>query len=116
MKKQLSMDYFLGKNGLKRLNCAQAHSIVFGADEKLVSKLKHYGVGKAPDGECGIYYAGKEILMQQSNVHKVDDYTGYFNEIAGTLYCNELRKKKVPFCAECLGLSVEYVEKAIKPD
>jgi hypothetical protein len=110
-------DTFLGKNGHKRLNCAQVMAKYFSSiidiEENTIKNFKKMGHGKAPNGECGIYFAGKYILNQAGKDRHQKDFETKFMEIAGTTQCKELRKMKLPFCSECIKDTAEYIENRI---
>ncbi|MCG8484493.1 MAG: hypothetical protein MJA31_14375, partial [Clostridia bacterium] len=77
---------FLGKmNKEQRLNCAQVLTLIFKDHiEELndtVEQLKKYGHGRAPDGECGIVYAGRQILIKNGLQEKVPEFVEHFVEI-----------------------------------
>jgi len=114
MKAKEAASRFLGKDGYKKVNCAQAFASVyngkFNINDDLIKDFKKYGVGKAPEGECGIYFAGKHILKNSGSEDKVEEFSEHFNSVAGTFTCKELRKKKIPFCTHCLSESVLFVE------
>ena len=65
---------FLGKEGLKKLNCAQsvitAFKEMYSIDNDTVESFRQYGGGKAPEGMCGAYYAAK-VALEKKNPEKI---------------------------------------------
>ncbi|MFC1668772.1 C-GCAxxG-C-C family (seleno)protein [Spirochaetota bacterium] len=117
----VAKEHFLGENKNKRLNCAQAVAMAFKdtlpfITDDTIKQFKKKGFGKAPEGECGMYFAAKYILEKTDHHHKIDDFTRYFLSFAPSVSCKELKKMKVPFCAECLKKSVDYVDDVIFPN
>ena len=105
--KQKAHDYFLGKNGSIRVNCAQsvagawAQSYPLEADQ--VKSLSGSGGGKAPHGWCGALYA--LILMAEKHVPEArEECIREFERMAGSLYCKTIRSQKKASCLQC----VEY--------
>ena len=109
--------HFLGEKGFKRLNCAQTMAEIFKdkydfLTDDTVKAFKKMGYGKAPKGECGMLYAAKYILDESGEPDKIIEIENYFIEIAGTTLCRELKKKKIPFCAQCLMQTASYMKEA----
>lgn len=117
-KGQIAYEYFLGKNGKKRINCAQAFASAFigeyGINDQFIKDLKKKGVGKAPEGQCGIYYFGDQLLQRAGKPEHQTEFAHYFHQFADSLSCKELRKHKIPYCAECLKKSVDFVAKKLE--
>ncbi len=110
-------NFFLGKNGYKRFNCAQTIALLFKdrfdfITDDLIRQFKKMGHGRAPHGECGMLYAAKYIFEQDGLHSEIPEVEDYFREIAGTTSCREVKKKKVPFCAVCLEKTALYIEEA----
>jgi len=107
---------FLGQQqGYKRLNCAQAVAEAFRQEydflnEDTVKAFKKMGHGKAPDGECGMLYAAKYIFKKNGRIDKAKEFEKHFLEFAGTTKCKELIKKKIPFCADCINQTAEFID------
>ncbi len=109
-----SYNHFIGKNGFKRLNCAQTIAMLFKERFDFITNdtirdFKKMGHGRAPDGECGMLFAAKYILEKDGFHEEVDEIDRFFRGIAGTTNCKVLRKMKIPFCAECLVKTAEYI-------
>jgi len=107
---------FLGKQrGHKRLNCAQAIAESFRQEYDFLTKdtvkdFKKMGYGKAPDGECGMLFAAKYIFKKNGREDKAREFEKEFKAFAGTTKCKELKKKKIPFCAECISHTAEFID------
>lgn len=58
-------EYYLGVNGNKKHNCAQAviagFKDKFSLEDGLVETFTAHGGGKAPEGCCGALYAARHI-------------------------------------------------------
>ena len=108
---------FLGlQKGYKRLNCAQSIAEAFRNEygfitEDTVKEFKKKGYGKAPNGECGMLYAAKYIFEKNGNPDRAHEFEKHFIEFAGTTQCNELIKKKIPFCAYCIDETAKFIDK-----
>lgn len=106
-------NHYLGKNGCKRMNCAQAimHAFKekFEIDESMVEQFKLYGSGNAPDGLCGAYYATKHILEKSTASGKDGELEKYFLEKAGAVKCREIRRAKKLSCLGCVEGCCEYL-------
>jgi hypothetical protein len=115
---QIAYDAFFGKNGLKRVNCAQAFATAFfglyDIDTNTIRELKKMGVGKAPEGQCGIYFFGQELLSKSGKKEFQKDFENFFYGFAQSLSCKELRKHKIPYCAQCLKDSVAFVDEKLQ--
>ncbi|MBT8342299.1 MAG: hypothetical protein HKP58_15145 [Desulfatitalea sp.] len=108
-------NHFLGKKGHKKLNCAQTIVELFKdrfdfLSDETVKKFKKMGYGKAPEGQCGIVYAAKYIFEKQGRIDDSRLTEKYFIKIAGTTNCKELKKKKIPFCTECLVQTARFIQ------
>lgn len=105
-------NHFLGKEGCKRMNCAQAVIYAFkdkfDIDEDIIEKFKIYGSGRAPEGVCGAYYAAKHILESEA-ITKVNELEEYFMQQAGALSCRDVRSLKRLSCIKCVERSSEFL-------
>lgn len=103
---------FLGKEGLRKLNCAQSVIIAFKEkyliDENTVESFKQYGGGKAPEGMCGAYYAAK-VALEKRKPEKIKDFENYFTNLAGSTKCHQIREGKKFSCLDCVVASSEYL-------
>ncbi len=115
MVEEFAKKLFLGQEkGYRRLNCAQAIAEAFREEygfitEKTVKAFKKMGHGKAPNGECGMLYAAKYIFENNDQPEKAKAFEKHFIEFAGTAKCEELIKKKIPFCAYCISKTAEFI-------
>jgi hypothetical protein len=119
MVKDLAYNHFTGKNGFKRLNCAQTIAEIFKdkfnfITEQTISDFKKKGVGKAEGGECGMVYAAKFILRNSGTEEDVADFEKFFTELAGSLKCSEINKRKREFCNSCIMETAGYLEKKLR--
>ena len=102
-KKELALDYFLGKDGKERYNCAQSLLAVFDDKPHDLSSYSSAGGGSAPQGLCGAIYAAKIIAGE----HSEDILKKIKNEL-GFLTCAELKSNKVS-CLKCIEKTVEIL-------
>lgn len=108
-------NYYLGEEGCKRMNCAQAVLCAFkekfDVSEDMIESFKAYGGGRAPEGVCGAFYAAKHILEKSGAQEKVSELEKCFAEQAGAVKCHEIRQcKKLP-CLGCVEKCSELLEK-----
>ena len=110
---KIAKNHYLGQEGAKRLNCAQsiisAFKDKYDFDEKIIDSFWQFGSGRAPDGQCGAYYAAKYILENKRADIKTDKLDQYFIEQAGSLVCHDIRKSKKLSCARCVEKSAEFI-------
>jgi len=112
MVRALAKDYYLGKNGKQRSNCAVA--IANAVEEKYPGKanpleFSAYGGGNAPGGLCGALYAAKTIVKNSENgVNLLEEQ---FQARGGALTCTEIRMNRKLPCAGCVDLASEVLEK-----
>lgn len=105
-------NYFLGKNGRERLNCAQSVIGAFKEElelgEELIRLFGTYGGGNAPGGLCGAFYAAKYLLEKEQNSN-IGEFEKYFIEQAGSVNCKEIKKLYKLNCLGCVEKCVEYL-------
>ncbi len=116
MIKELAVNHFSGKNGFRLLNCAQTIIHIFKdrvdfVSESTISDFKKMGLGKAPDGECGMVYAAKFLLQNSGKDEDAADFENFFTDFSGSLKCSEIRKKKRTFCTQCMEETAGYLDK-----
>ena len=108
-------NHYLGKEGCKRMNCAQsvisAFKEKFDLNEETIEAFRVYGAGRAPEGLCGALYAAKYILEKGFEEGKVNELEKYFIEQAGAVKCHEIRAGKKLSCLGCIEKSSEFLEK-----
>lgn len=106
--------YYTGKQGHKKLNCAQAVAGAFKDKFSLsdddIEKFAGYSGGRAPDGRCGALYVAGSILEKVSP-EKVKDCEKVFLSDAGSIKCREIRAMKKLSCAGCVEKVAQYIEK-----
>lgn len=112
--KEKAKDYFLGKNGRPRLNCARSVAETFRErfplDEKRAAILSACGGGMAPGGYCGAFYAAKCIL-EHHLPRQAPESMEYLRSAAGSLKCREIKSLKKISCVQCVEKAVEAIEK-----
>ena len=110
--KETAKAYYLGKEGPRRLNCAQSIAETlrekFPLDEETSASLATCGGGMAPDGYCGAFYATKRIL-ERHFPEKAEERMAQLQSFAGSLKCREIKALKKKSCLDCIGQSVEIV-------
>jgi len=111
-------NHFTGRNGCRRLNCAQTIAEIFKdkfyfITENTISDFKKKGSGKAAGGECGMVYAAKFILENSGSHDDVAEFEKFFIELAGSLKCSHIIKKKREFCNLCIKETAAYLERKI---
>ncbi len=107
--------YYRDRSGPKKLNCAQsviaAFKEEFCLDEDVVVHLfASFGSGRAPEGECGAFYAAKFIL-QKNYRDKLDECQNVFISKAGSLKCKEIRKINKLACLGCVETMAGFLDK-----
>lgn len=113
MSKEKAKEYYINKKDGKRLNCGQsviaAFTERFLLDENSVGLFAAFGSGRAPEGECGAYYAAKFILGpdRKDEAEKCRDI---FLLKAGSVKCKEIRHGKKLSCAGCVETASEFLE------
>lgn len=110
---QKAKDKYLGRNGYKKMNCAEATFDVlkekFNLDDS-IDIFKNCGGGRAPNGLCGAVYAGKRAL-EKIEKEKIEEFEKYLKETAGSLNCKEIRALKKLNCLECIEKTINYIDK-----
>lgn len=114
MSANVAKNHFLGKEGFRRLNCAQAVASAFKEKyhlkEETLEAFRAFGSGRAPEGLCGAYYAAKYILEENETSGKADRLERYFLEEAGDIHCSRIRECKKLSCLGCVEKSAEFLE------
>ncbi|PIS28750.1 hypothetical protein COT42_07055 [Candidatus Saganbacteria bacterium CG08_land_8_20_14_0_20_45_16] len=113
MKVKKALSNFIGRNGAKRLNCAQSVAAVYLEDgllsEEEFAALAGSGYGRAPEGCCGSAYAARCIL-QKFGVEKVAQFDRAFIAYAKSLACKEIRSLGQIKCFQTVKKATELVE------
>jgi hypothetical protein len=113
MLKEKAKAHFLGQQGYKKLNCGQtivyAFKDKFSLPDELIAQFEGYGGGKAPEGHCGAFYAGKVILVKYSS-EKLKDYEKTLITHAGSTKCKEIRSSRKLSCIGCVEKVAESLE------
>jgi len=113
MSREKAIDYFFGRNGAKRMNCAQAVAVAFESyglfSKEEFQEFMICGNGKAPQGYCGAVYAAIKALEKIDGAVKVQ-FMNDFNEYAGSLSCKIIRNNKKITCSQCVERSAGFIE------
>jgi len=113
MRKEKAVDYFLGRNGARRMNCAQAVVAAFETErffsEEEFQEFAICSNGKAPQGYCGAVYAAIKVLEKIDTIAKMQ-FMDDFSEYAGSLSCKVIRSKKKITCPQCVERSAVFIE------
>ncbi len=113
MSRKKAEELYLGVNGNKRHNCAQA--VIAGFMEELSLKeadaaaFASHGGGKAPNGICGALYAAQHIISMKAP-ETVEKCSSSFILAAGSDKCKEIRAMKKLSCLGCVGKASELLE------
>lgn len=118
MSSSKAIDSYVGKNGAKRLNCAQAVIHAFGEEcgvsPDALSEFASHGGGRAPGGVCGSLYAA-EYLLQKTHPERINECREAFLKAGGSTQCREIRGLKKLSCVGCVETAAKLIEK-IKAD
>jgi hypothetical protein len=114
---ELAKNYYLGKIGSKRMNCAQsiikAFEEQFKTEADLIERFSSYGRGKAPEGLCGAFYATKYLSENSSEDINFAEFEKRFIEQAGSIKCTEIKAARRLSCPDCIGKCAEFLQKRI---
>ncbi|MFT9056996.1 MAG: C-GCAxxG-C-C family (seleno)protein [Ethanoligenens sp.] len=106
-------NYYLGRNGHEKANCAQAVANTFAKeqhwDDMDLDSFRNYGGGRAPGGKCGAFYAAKAVLEKAGLSEKVEEIEAIFQEQAGALTCQEIRSSRKLPCMGCVEKATSFV-------
>jgi hypothetical protein len=105
MPKEKAKNHYLGKNGHRRLNCAQSVTAAFTEDQTALQEVAFCGGGNAPDGWCGAAHAATLLTKNKSSVEKT------YIEKAGSVKCAEIRGNRKLSCVGCVELGAELAQK-----
>jgi hypothetical protein len=109
-----ALDYYLGKGGGGRLNCAQAvlkaFERKFAVDQDVVEMFALYGGGKTPEGFCGAFYAAKYLSEKNLFVSQLAELERQFMAEAGSVKCKEIRGAKLFSCLDCVKKCAQFLE------
>ena len=106
-------DFFMKREGLRRIYCAEAiirqHREDFGVDDHLDEASRSWAKGKAPDGHCGALYAARRLLVDAGRADEIPGLDQAFDQQAGSADCRAIRKVRVASCARCVEIADEYL-------
>lgn len=108
------INYFLGKDGKKKLNCAQSVLAAFKEEfpflsEEFIKEFESHGGGNAPGGMCGALYAAKYIL-DKHKPGESDKLVDFFIRMGGATRCKEIKKNKKMSCLDCLKHAAGFLK------
>jgi hypothetical protein len=113
MRKIKAKNHFLGKDGHVKLNCAQsvikAYHDLFKTPEQEVNVFAGSGGGKAPEGQCGAYYAAWHLAFK-NNPLKINQFEQDFINAAGSLKCKQIRNQGKLSCLGCIEKAADLLE------
>ena len=113
MSKTKVKELYLGLNGNKKHNCAQAviagFKDKFSLKDELVATFASHGGGKAPEGCCGALYAARHILKDKG-VPEIGRCNEAFIKAAGSTKCGEIRSMKKLSCLGCVEKAAEVLD------
>ena len=88
-------DWFRRRHKGVYLNCAHAVGIAFGLihpdDTNALREFRHYGYGKAANGDCGALHAAR-MVIERHNPELVQDLEERFAQVSGSAHCREIRR------------------------
>lgn len=112
MTKKLAIDKFLGKNGEKRVTCAQtilgAFQEKFDVEDETIDLFAQFGGGRAPEGLCGAYYS-TVFLLNEKLPDMVDKFKLEYEEKLKFTKCRDLKANKIS-CIQCVEFCSEHLE------
>ena len=111
----IAKNNFMGLIGQRSLNCAQSVIDAFNKTMYEIFELDDFsscGGGRAPDGECGAFYACK-IILGNCCPEKIPDLESYINDIAGSAKCREIRKAGNLKCIDCIEHCTKFIKEVI---
>ena len=112
MKVEKAKNHYIGRDGHKKMNCAQAVMAAFhddfGLEEELIEKMAACGGGRAEGGMCGAYYAAR-LMLEKDHKDKLDEFEKHFAETAKSTKCTEIKSSKTLSCVGCVEKAAEYL-------
>lgn len=122
MSVSIATNYFLGKNGVEKKNCAQAVLYAFketlDIPEGIIDSFKAHGGGRAPEGLCGAVYAAEFVLGLAGIVDDGSNVVSHIEKLAGSAKCKEIKENKRLSCLGCVEKSTAYLAEILhgQPD
>jgi len=112
-----AQDHYTGRNGRRKLNCAQSVATAFqaryGLPEAVVAGLAACGGGRAPGGECGAFYAAR-VALEREHADRIGTCEAAFAGKAGSTRCKEIRSLKRLPCPACVSTAAEILD-SVRP-
>ena len=106
--------HYTGKEGCRRLNCAQtiAHAFKdkFDLSDEDIERFAASGGGRAPDGQCGCLYAAR-IILEKDHSARIKDCEDMLLSSAGSTKCRDIRASRKLLCLGCVEKVAAYIEK-----
>lgn len=115
--KYSALDYYIGKDGLRRRNCAQAilsaHQEALKLSDETINEFRQYGSGQAPENTCGAIYAAEYLLKLTDHEDRTEDLQVLFFTEAGSTKCQTIRQNKQLSCLGCVQNADCFVSEVI---
>ncbi|MBN2652614.1 MAG: hypothetical protein JXR63_09535 [Spirochaetales bacterium] len=106
-------NFFLGKNGFPRKNCAESVKGAFETKKgETQLNLGDCGSGRAPEGLCGACYATYAII-NSSDRNQAAAFLDHFRRQAGSVKCSDIRSARITSCIRCVEIATEFLEEKI---
>ncbi len=113
MRKEKAKNYYLGKSGEGKFNCAQsvmkAYFDLFNIPEREIDACAAFSAGRAPEGRCGAYHAACHLVAKK-NPARLASFEREFLSAAGSLECQQIRAKKKLSCLGCVEKAAELLD------
>jgi len=97
-------------------NCTQSIMKSFQEENKFNDELimdnSRMGGGRAPEGQCGAYYAARLVLKDNTD-HQTQLDTAFLKEMK-SVYCRDIRPNKIVPCQQIVKLTAEFIENILK--
>ncbi len=114
MSVEIAKAHYLGKDGYKKLNCAQAvlraFKDRFDLTEDVIDQCGACGGGRAPEGQCGSLYAAR-VMLGAAHQAEINDCENALLERAGSIKCREIRAARKLACVGCVETIAACIEK-----
>ncbi|MBF0477914.1 MAG: DsrE/DsrF/DrsH-like family protein [Candidatus Omnitrophica bacterium] len=105
--------YYLGKDGCKKSNCAEAvaHAFKdkFNMTDEEIALFARWGGGQSPEGQCGSLYAAK-VMLEKKYPEQIKVCESVFLSTAGSLKCKDIRSLKKLSCLGCVEKAGEFLD------
>lgn len=115
-----SLRRFMGADGSKRINCAEAiagsfHRDIRPLEDKELKRFRKFGRGKAPGNACGAYYAA-EYMISNENPELLDSLRAHFTDETMFVECKAIRRGRTLSCEGCVNNIAEFLSRNFPPN